>query len=90
VSDLLARTYDYIAAVTLSDTVDDPAGNFAGLLVSVAGNVVVWPVAGPASSGGITIAVVAGQELHFPVKRIGLSTTATVVGLVSSIVRQGA
>ena len=85
-----AQTYDYPVAVTKSDTVDDPAGNFAGLLVSVAGNVVIWTVGGPQAGLPLTIAVVAGQELHFPIRRVGTTgTTATVFGLVSSIVRQG-
>jgi hypothetical protein len=89
-SNLWAKTYDYPVAVTKSDTVDDPAGNFAGLLVSAAGNVVVWTVGGPQASLPLTIAVIAGQILPFPVRRVGLSTTATVLGLVSAIVHQGA
>lgn len=72
--------YDYPVAVTSSDTTDDPAGPFAGLLVSAAGNIVVYPLNGP--SANFTIAVVAGQEVHFPVRRIGATgTTATVLGL---------
>lgn len=88
-SNLWASIADYPVAVTKSDTVDDPGGNFAALLVTVSGNLVVWPVNGPLAAGGVTIAVVAGQYICFPVKRVGLSTTATVLGLVSAIVKQG-
>lgn len=88
-SDLRAVTYDYIVPVTTSDTVDDPAGNFTGLLVGVSGNVVFWCIGGPSASMPITIAVVAGQCICVPCKRVGASTSATVYGLVSSIVRQG-
>jgi len=89
-SSLWAETYDYPVAVTLSDTKDDPAGNFAALLVTGAGNVVVWTRGGPQASLPLTIPVVVGQYLRFPIRRVGLTnTTATVLGLVSSIVAQG-
>lgn len=88
-SSLLASTYAYPAAVTKSDTVDDPAGNFAGALCSVAGTAIVWTVNGPGASTPLTIIVVAGQYLRFPIKRFGASTTATMFGLVDAIVRQG-
>lgn len=89
-SNLWASVADYPVAVTKSDTVDDPGGPFAALLVTVAGNLVFWPLQGPQASSPLTIAVVAGQYICFPVKRVGASTTATVLGLVSAIVRQGA
>jgi hypothetical protein len=87
-SNLWAETYDYPTSVTLSNTADDPAGPFAGLLVNAAGNLVVWPVNGPLASGGVTIAVVAGEYIRFPVKRIGTGSPS-VLGLVSAIQYQG-
>ena len=89
-STLWAETYDYAVAVTKSDTVNDPAGPFAGLYVSAAGTVVCWNLNGPQSANPITITVVAGQYVRWPIKRIGASSSATVFGLVSAIVRQGA
>ena len=87
-SNAWASTYDYPVAVTKSDTTDDPAGPFAGLYVSASGNIEIWNRNGPATP--ITIAVVAGQYVRWPVKRVGsTNTTATVFGLISSIVAQG-
>jgi hypothetical protein len=84
-SNLWADTYDYAVAVTKSDTVSDPAGPFAGLYCSAAGNVVILNQNGPQTA--ITIAVVAGQYVRWPVRRVNsTSTTATVFGLVSAIV----
>jgi hypothetical protein len=90
VSNLWAETYDYPIAPTLSDSVDDPAGPFTALQVGGAGNVVAYPMNGP-QSAPVTIAVIAGQTLRFPIRRVGATgTTATgLFGLVSSIVRQG-
>ena len=88
-SNLWAETYDYPASVTMSNTVDDPAGPFAGLLVNATGSLVVWPLSGPLAAGGVTIAVVAGEYIRFPVKRVGTSSPS-VLGLVSGIQRQGA
>ncbi len=85
---LWASTYDYGVAVTKSDTVDDPAGPFAGLLALAAGNAVVWMQNGPAAGNPVTIAVIAGQLLPFPVKRVGASSS-NVLGLCSAIIRQG-
>jgi hypothetical protein len=86
-SNLWAETYDVPVGVTESDTVDDPAGPFAGLYCGGAGNVVVWPLNG---TGSVTMAVVAGGYLRFPIRRVGAtSTTATgLFGLRSSIVQQ--
>lgn len=88
-SNAWAVTYDYAVAVTKSDTVNDPAGPFAGLLATAAGTAIVWMLNGPSGSNPVSIPVVAGQYLHFPVKRVGASSS-NVVGLVSAIVRQGA
>ena len=89
-SNLWADTYDWAVAVTKSDTVDDPAGPFAGLYVSAAGTLIIHNLNGPQAANPITITVVAGQYVRWPVKRVGASTGATVFGLVSAIVRQGA
>lgn len=86
-STLWAETYDYPVAVTKSDTADDPKGEFAGLLTTAAGNLIVW-TRGPAASQPITIPVVAGEYIRFPVKRVGASSS-DCLGLVSGIVRQG-
>jgi len=88
-SDLWAGTYDWAVAVTKSDTVDDPAGPFSGLYVSVGGTLVAW-VNGPTAANPVSYTVASGQYLQFPVRRIGASTSATVHGLVGGIIRQGA
>lgn len=82
-STLQAITYDYAVAVTKSDTVNDPAGPFAGLLATAAGTAIVWMYGGPQSANPVSIPVVAGQYLHFPVKRVGASSS-NVMGLVCS------
>jgi hypothetical protein len=89
-SDLWAETYDYAVAVTKSDTVDDPAGPFAGLYVSAAGTVVYDGLSGPQASNPVTITAVAGGYIRWPIRRIRAATTATVFGLVGGIVKQGA
>jgi hypothetical protein len=86
-STVQASTYDWAAAVTKSDTVDDPAGPFAGLYVSVAGTLILYNMNGPQAP--ITITAVAGGYICWPVRRIGASSTATAFGLVAAIVRQG-
>jgi hypothetical protein len=86
-SNLWAETYDYPVAVTPSNTADDPAGEFAGLLATEAGNLVVW-TRGPAAAQPLTIPVLAGQYIRFPVKRVGVGSPACL-GLVSGIIKQG-
>lgn len=88
-STVQAVTYDYAVAVTKSDTVDDPAGPFTGLYVSAAGNLVCDNYGGPQASNPITVVVVAGTYIRWPVKRIRTTTSATVFGLVSPVVKQG-
>lgn len=88
-SNLWSRTYDYPVAITKSDTVDDPGGAFAGLLCSTAGTAIVWTVGGPQAGLPLTITMVVGQELHFPIRRVGLSSSGTFFGLVSAITPQG-
>ena len=86
-STLWAETYDYPVTVTPSNTVDDPAGEFAGLLVTAAGTLSVW-TRGPAAQQPVSIPVVAGQYVRFPVKRVGLGSPSCL-GLVSGIIKQG-
>ena len=82
---LWSTTYDYGVAPTLSDSADEPGGPFAGLLCTVAGNVQPLQLNGPNAT--ITIAMAAGEYFRVPVRRVCLSsTTATVLGLRSSIV----
>jgi hypothetical protein len=90
-SSLWATTYDYPVAVTKSDTVADPKGPFAGLLVDTGGVLKLTPVGGPLAGSSLTINVVAGQYIRFPVQRVwNTGTTTTVVfGLVSGIQQQG-
>lgn len=82
--------FDYAVAVTKSDTVNDPAGPFTGLYVSAAGNLVFWNLFGTQSLNPVTIVVVAGTYIRWPIKRIGASTSATVFGLVGPNIKQGA
>lgn len=86
-STLHAVTYDYATAVTPSDSADDPAGPFAGLLATATGSAIVWMYGGPQSANPVTIPVVAGQYLHFPVRRVA-TTSSAVLGLVSSAIVQ--
>ena len=86
-SSLRARLYDYPVAVTLETTKNDPAGPFAGAMCSVAGTVVVYPLNGPntiATASPITMIVVAGQYLDFPIACFTTGTTATMFGLVGA------
>lgn len=80
-SNILATTYDDAVAVTKSDTVDDPAGPFAGLLVSVAGTLKVTTV----RNTTIAFVVVAGQTVPFPVARVwSTGSASTVFGLIAN------
>jgi len=78
-SDIYARTYDGAKAITKSDTVNDPAGPFAGLLVTVIGNVAFVTTSGDT----VTLtAVAANTVIPFATKRVdSTGTTATVLGL---------
>jgi hypothetical protein len=89
-STVQASSYDYAVAVTKSDTADDPAGPFTGLYVSASGTLVCDNYGGPQGSNPITVAVVAGGYICWPVKRVRTTTNATVFGLVSPVVKQGA
>jgi hypothetical protein len=89
-STIQASTYDWAVAVTKSDTTNDPAGPFTGLYVSAGGTLVCDNLGGPQGSNPITITVVAGGYICWPIKRIRTATTATVFGLVSPVATQGA
>lgn len=81
-SGILSRVYTGAKAVTVSDTVDDPKGPFAGLLVTVTGNVSFITQEGDTVS---LTSVAANTELHVAVRRVrSSSTTATVVGLTAA------
>ena len=81
-SDIQAITYLDGVAVTKSDTTNDPAGPFAGFLVTVTGNVSF------VTMGGNTIAltsVAANVVIPIACRRINsTNTSATVVGLYAN------
>ena len=89
-STVRARLYDYPVAVTLGIAGADPAGPFAGAVCSVAGTAVFYPLNGPSSQIGasvpVTMQVIAGQYLDFPIARFHTNTTATMLGLVAAAV----
>lgn len=79
-SSILARTYDDMKDVTKSDTVDDPAGPFAALLVTAAGTLKVTTRRGTVIA---LAAVVVGERIECPVSRVwSTGTGATVIGYV--------
>ncbi len=79
-SNILASTYDNIQAVTKSDSVADPQGPYAGLLVSVAGTLKITAVGG----GVVALVVVAGQIVPVATKMVwSTGTAATVFGLTA-------
>lgn len=78
-SNILATTYEAALAVTKSDTVSDPQGPFAGLLVAVAGAVKFTDIYGNDVTTG---SIAAGTVIPVATKRVWSSTTAaTVYGL---------
>lgn len=84
-SNLKASIADYPATVTESDTVDDPAGPFTALLVTVGGTLKLTPYLGPLAKSSLTLTVVAGQYICFPVRRVWTGNTASVVGLCDAL-----
>lgn len=80
-SDIQAVTYDDALAVTASNTVADPAGPFAALLVCVTGNLKFTTRAGTT----ITMtAVPVGTVVPLVTSRVWTTgTTATVVGMLA-------
>lgn len=89
-STVQASTYDRAVTVTPSDTVDDPEGPFTGLYIVASGTLVCDNRNGLPSVNPLTFAVLAGTYICWPIKRVRTTTTATVLGLVSAVVRQGA
>jgi hypothetical protein len=84
--------YDDAQPVTVSDSVDDPAGPFAALYCLTAGTVKVQPYARAqnSTSNPISFPMTAGQYLNLSVRRVwSTGTTGTYAGLISSVVRQG-
>jgi hypothetical protein len=82
-SNILAQTYDQAVAVTPSDSVADPAGPFAGLLVITAGSGLKFT-----DQYGNTVAMTGtipvGTEIHVACSRVwSTGTGATVVGLIA-------
>ena len=78
-SNILARSYSGGKAVTKSDTTPDPQGPFAGLFVTVTGNLSFVTVEGDSIS---LTSVPAFTELRFAVSRVNSTgTSATVLGL---------
>ncbi len=78
-SDINAITYGNVADVTKSDTDKDPAGPFAGLLVTAVGALKIT-----ADGGGVGTfaAVIVGQIIPIATQRVwSTGTSATVLGL---------
>lgn len=80
-SSIASITYDGSVAVAASDTTDDPKGPFAGILVTVTGNVTFDDALG----GTITLtAVNANTIINIACKRVhSTGLTATVRGLLA-------
>lgn len=75
----VAIVYEDAATVTVSDTLADPAGPFASLLVTAIGTVKLHTLVGTDVS---LAAVVVGQEIHIATQRVwSTGTSATVIGL---------
>lgn len=82
-SDIRSTTYDDVVSVTLSDTVNDPAGPFTGLLVTAAPAGAADVKITTAVGTTITIKVgYSGQIIPITVKRVWFTgTVGTVLGL---------
>lgn len=75
--------YDDAIAVTKSDSTDDPAGPFAGILVLATGTIKVTTIRG--TDVAITGSPAAGIVIPLAVKRVwSTGTGATVMGLVEA------
>lgn len=80
-SSIAAITYAGSVAVTASDTTDDPKGVFAGLLVTVTGNVTFIDEIGGTNA---LAAVAANTIINIACKRVNSTgLTATVRGLLA-------
>lgn len=85
-SAILSELYDDAATVTTSDTVADPNGPFAALLVSAAGTLKITTIRG----GTVALVVVAGQYVRITTQRVWTTgTAATVIGLYASPYKKG-
>ena len=85
-STIYAITYSGSAAVTKSDTVDDPAGPFAGLVMTAVGTLKVTLVDGSTLTFGTETVI--NKEFHYQVKRVwSTGTGATVVGLYAPAIK---
>ena len=78
-SSIQAITYEGAKAVTLSDSVKDPAGPFAGLLVTATGNLKFTTITGDT----VALTAVANNAIiPIAISRVwSTGTSATVVGL---------
>jgi hypothetical protein len=78
-SSILAVTYESAAAVTKSDTTDDPAGTFAGLLVTATGTLKFRTIRGQDVTLSTTTV---GQIIPIATRFVwSTGTSATVLGL---------
>jgi hypothetical protein len=75
----LAETPTVPSAITPSDATDTSAITAKGLVVTVAGNLIVRGTGAPDTS--VTIAVVVGQYVPVQCSRVMAASTASAVGL---------
>ena len=80
-SNILSVTYEDALTVAKSDSVADPSGPFAGLLVTATGSVKLTTIRG----GTVTLSTTTvGQILPIATSRVwSTGTSATVLGLVA-------
>lgn len=83
-SNILAITYESAIATTPSDTVNDPAGPFAGLYIGVAGTYVVTTSRGTKAT---FVGLSAGSILPVAITRVWVTGSqgsgASTLGMVS-------
>jgi hypothetical protein len=80
-SDIRSVTYENAKAVSPSDTVNDPAGPFAGLqCTGTAGLATVWT-----RTGSVQVYLLLGEVLPLLVYRVGVTNTSAtgIVGVKS-------
>ncbi len=88
-SNILAITYDDAIAVTASDTVDDPAGPFAGFYSGAGGTIKVTTIKGTAAT---LVNVPAGIVVTLAIRRVwsGTTTATSVLGMVANPFKKAA
>lgn len=88
-SNILSITYDDAIAVTQSDSVDDPAGPFAGFHSGSGGTVKVTTIRGTTAT--ITN-IPAGVIYTLSIKRVwsGTTTASGVLGMVANPIKKAA